>query len=191
MAPNFGGDFEKLVEGVRSSKIFEAKLGSCGAIVADARFVHCVRDAFRDHLTPPEDFNFVSSTSSLLAFPSVDEIAISDVESCLHIASHYIQVWIHDRCGYAVVDGNVEDSATAEICRSLVWLWLKSGAKLSDGSTLSTVKVDEIIKSISSRGVLLSESTIKATSKIVNSEFFVEWLPIELDSNFLQNRSML
>jgi malate synthase len=39
----------------------------------------------------------------------------------------------------------MEDAATAEICRSQVWQWLKHGAALSDGRAITQELVKEVI----------------------------------------------
>ncbi|MDP7512848.1 MAG: malate synthase A, partial [Candidatus Marinimicrobia bacterium] len=39
----------------------------------------------------------------------------------------------------------MEDAATAEICRSQLWQWIKFGAKLNDGTVITADLFNEII----------------------------------------------
>jgi malate synthase len=39
----------------------------------------------------------------------------------------------------------MEDAATAEICRSQLWQWVKFGAKLNDGTVITADLFNEII----------------------------------------------
>jgi len=40
----------------------------------------------------------------------------------------------------------MEDAATAEICRAQVWQWVKHGAKLTDGRTVTEQVVRQVIR---------------------------------------------
>ena len=41
----------------------------------------------------------------------------------------------------------MEDAATAEICRAQVWQWVKHGAKLEDGRTITAPLASAVLKS--------------------------------------------
>jgi malate synthase len=40
----------------------------------------------------------------------------------------------------------MEDAATAEICRAQVWQWVRHGARMNDGRTITAAMVKEIIR---------------------------------------------
>jgi malate synthase len=45
----------------------------------------------------------------------------------------------------------MEDAATAEICRTQVWQWVKHGAKMNDGKTVTAGLVRELVRERGSR----------------------------------------
>lgn len=40
----------------------------------------------------------------------------------------------------------MEDAATAEICRAQVWQWLKHGARMTNGKTVSEELVKQVLR---------------------------------------------
>jgi malate synthase len=48
------------------------------------------------------------------------------------VAIAYLDSWLRGN-GAAAIDNLMEDAATAEIARSLLWLWRARGARLDDG----------------------------------------------------------
>jgi len=54
----------------------------------------------------------------------------------IRVAIQYIAAWLGGR-GAVPLYNLMEDAATAEICRSQLWQWLKFEAALSDGRTFT------------------------------------------------------
>lgn len=48
----------------------------------------------------------------------------------------YLEAWLRG-IGAVVIDGRIEDAATAEIARSQLWLWASTGVGLDDGRVVS------------------------------------------------------
>jgi malate synthase len=45
----------------------------------------------------------------------------------------------------------MEDAATAEICRTQVWQWVKHGAKMTNGESVTPSLVQELVRERSQR----------------------------------------
>jgi malate synthase len=62
----------------------------------------------------------------------------------INVALQYLASWL--RGGGAVAINNMmEDAATAEICRSQVWQWMRNRVELSDGHTVTRALVERIL----------------------------------------------
>jgi malate synthase len=60
------------------------------------------------------------------------------------VAFRYISFWLAGR-GAAAIDNLMEDAATAEICRSQIWQWIRHQARLEDGRTVTAELVRQIL----------------------------------------------
>jgi len=74
----------------------------------------------------------------------------------------------------------MEDAATAEICRSQVWQWLKHRARLSDGRPITQEMVRNIISEQKNRlkGGRASEAADIFQRMMTNNDF-AEFLTLE------------
>ncbi len=57
---------------------------------------------------------------------------------------HYLAAWLGGR-GAVALHGLMEDAATAEISRSQVWHWVREQVTLSDGTTVTAEKVQQLL----------------------------------------------
>jgi len=75
----------------------------------------------------------------------------------------------------------MEDAATAEICRSQVWQWLKHGARLSDGLPITQEMVRNIISEHKNRlkGARASEAA-DIFQRMMTNDDFAEFLTQEV-----------
>lgn len=181
---------------IENSKKFEARLGSQGALVADTNYSKNVFNAFAKTKTRIS-VQGMNSRKELLQIPA-DVITLEDVNSCLKVIVFYIHAWIYRGEGFVVLDGVVEDLATAEICRSLLWLWIKRKAPIQNEKN-ETIQIDEhFVKKL----LIELESNEKISSKIVKPELIIctsivrnlllnakliEWLPDYIDHIFLES----
>jgi malate synthase len=53
------------------------------------------------------------------------------------VGVRYTQAWIEGR-GAVPLYNLMEDAATAEICRTQLWQWIRLGADLDDGRTITS-----------------------------------------------------
>ncbi len=60
------------------------------------------------------------------------------------VGFRYISFWLAGR-GAAAIDNLMEDAATAEICRSQIWQWIRHEARLDDGRTVTGELVRQIL----------------------------------------------
>ena len=61
----------------------------------------------------------------------------------MNVGIQYISSWLRGN-GAAGIYGLMEDAATAEISRSQVWQWIRHGAQLDDGRTVTPELVREL-----------------------------------------------
>ncbi|MEL6211953.1 MAG: malate synthase A, partial [Pseudomonadota bacterium] len=54
----------------------------------------------------------------------------------IRVAVQYIEAWLGG-LGAVAIYGLMEDAATAEISRASIWQWIKNGATLSNGETMT------------------------------------------------------
>lgn len=66
------------------------------------------------------------------------------VRENIRVGVQYIAAWLEGR-GAVPLYNLMEDAATAEICRTQLWQWLKFGAKLDDGRTMTRDLFDTLL----------------------------------------------
>ncbi|KAL3672143.1 hypothetical protein V7S43_002806 [Phytophthora oleae] len=115
------------IERARSGKALEALAGSDGALVYDLALVKPVAEVFtavRERTTNTECVAFDEAlfTEKLLTLPRGD-VTLRSVEMNVRVILLYTLHWLYGH-GTVVVNGCVEDSATAEISRAQLWQWV-------------------------------------------------------------------
>jgi len=70
------------------------------------------------------------------------DITLEGLRSDVNVGIQYISSWLRGN-GAAGIYGLMEDAATAEISRSQVWQWVRHGAELDDGRTVTAELVRE------------------------------------------------
>jgi malate synthase len=85
----------------------------------------------------------VSAAQLLDAASAGDEITEEGLRSDVNVGIQYISSWLRGN-GAAGIYGLMEDAATAEIARSQVWQWLRHGAELTSGETVTTELVQRL-----------------------------------------------
>ncbi|EGZ24333.1 hypothetical protein PHYSODRAFT_483419 [Phytophthora sojae] len=117
------------VEKATSGKGMEALAGSDGALVYDLALVEPVAKVFTETRgkineadRSPLTFDEALLTEKLLTLPRGD-VTLKSVEMNVRVALLYVIHWLYDH-GTVVVNGCIEDSATAEISRAQLWQWV-------------------------------------------------------------------
>jgi len=137
--------FNKIVQ----EKERGALLGYNGELVADPLFTKCVMIAYKSKALPPkflpEDENEIANM--LISVPENPIISGEAVKHQLYCLIKYIQGWLNGE-GYCIVNNCLEDLATTEISRSLVWQWITHKCQTSNGVAIDVAYVSNLIDQI-------------------------------------------
>jgi malate synthase len=148
---------ERAIAGVREDKQREARDGFDGTWVAHPDIVAPAREEFDAVLgdrpnqidRQREDVEvFASDLLDVQATPG--SITEAGLRNDVSVGFQYISFWLGGR-GAAAINNLMEDAATAEISRSQLWQWIRHGATLDDGPTVTRDLVREVLDEETSR----------------------------------------
>ena len=135
---------EQAIEKVRQDKLREVRAGHDGTWVAHPGLVPVAKQIFDEHMPQPNQIGVKRAhvkvtAKDLLAVPD-GEITEQGLRLNIDVGLQYLASWL---CGSGCVPiyNLMEDAATAEICRAQVWQWVRHGAKLNDGRTVTAAMV--------------------------------------------------
>jgi malate synthase len=141
---------EKALAGVRADKEREVKQGYDGTWVAHPDLVPVAREVFEKGLggrpnqleRRPE---VEASAADLLDLASTPgEITEHGLRTDVSVGFQYVSFWLGGR-GAVAINSLMEDAATAEISRAQIWQWVRHGATLEDGRTVTADLVREVL----------------------------------------------
>lgn len=139
---------------VRADKQREADLGHDGTWVAHPGLIATVRAIFDAALLGPNQLHVMPSArieAEDLRAPCAGSITPEGFNNTVEVCVRYLAAWLSGT-GCLTIHGLMEDAATAEICRSLLWLWLhKKDLCLSDGTPLSWTQFDAVLLALPNR----------------------------------------
>jgi malate synthase len=119
---------------VRADKEREVRNGHDGTWVAHPALVPIAMEAFSG-LTGPNQLDRMPSqvpgAAEMLAMHEGARTEAGAREN-IRVGVQYLAAWLSGR-GAVPLYNLMEDAATAEICRTQLWQWLKLGAELDDG----------------------------------------------------------
>ena len=114
----------------------EAALGEFDAVLGD-----------RPNQIERQRDDVEASAADLLDIGSTPgEITEAGLRLNVNVGIQYISSWLRGN-GAAAIYGLMEDAATAEISRSQVWQWIRHGAQLEDGRTVTPELVRDFAES--------------------------------------------
>jgi malate synthase len=139
---------QKALEKVRQDKLREVKAGHDGTWVAHPGLVPVAKEIFDAGMPSANQINRKSdevnvTAKDLLAVPGGD-ITEEGLRVNIDVGVQYLESWLRG-VGCVPIYNLMEDAATAEISRSQVWQWIRHGAKLNDGRTVTADLVRRII----------------------------------------------
>jgi malate synthase len=153
------GDFDAVLEDygddwvgkVLADKLREARIGHDGTWIAHPGLFEIAEAAFgsvlgeRDHQLDVIPDGVV--TEDDLRRATRGTITEAGLVNNLSAGTHYLANWL---CGTGCVPLNhlMEDAATAEIARAQVWQWVRHGATLGDGRTITETLVRSLAEDI-------------------------------------------
>src|SRR5579862_1029219 len=137
---------EQALDKVRQDKLREVKAGHDGTWVAHPALVPIAKQIFDEYMQTP---NQISKKRDDVRVTAADLVAVPDGEITeqglrwnIDVGIQYLEAWLRG-LGCVPIYNLMEDAATAEICRSQVWQWIRHGAKMSDGRTITAAFVQD------------------------------------------------
>jgi malate synthase len=126
---------------VRADKEREAGAGHDGTWVAHPDLVPVAMEVF-DRLMPTPNQLDKRLADVEIRQPQMLELhdgvrTEAGVRENIRVGVRYTQAWIEGR-GAVPLYNLMEDAATAEICRTQLWQWIKLGAELDDGRPITS-----------------------------------------------------
>jgi len=131
---------EKALAAVAADKLREVTAGHDGTWVAHPDLVPVAMNVFDEHM---KGANQLDAGRGDVDVTAKDLLAIHDgtrsedgLRLNIRVGVQYIEAWLR---GYGAVPlyNLMEDAATAEISRTQIWQWVRYGAKLADGRTVT------------------------------------------------------
>jgi malate synthase len=131
---------ENAMAKVREDKVREVKAGHDGTWVAHPGLVSVAKDIFDEYMKGPNQIDVKRSdvhvtAKDLLAIPK-GTITAHGLRWNIDVGLQYLASWLAGN-GCVPIYNLMEDAATAEISRTQVWQWVKHGAKLDTGETVT------------------------------------------------------
>jgi malate synthase len=174
---------EKALHRVRQDKLREVTAGHDGTWVAHPGLVPIAKEIFDQHMKeanqisrPREDVRV--QPSDLLAVTE-GKITEEGLRWNIDVGLQYLESWLRGS-GCVPIYNLMEDAATAEICRSQVWQWVKHGASLSDGRRVTQDMVRQAIAQQKNKlkGGRMEEAA-EIFDRMMTSVDFAEFLTLE------------
>ncbi len=133
---------------VRADKLREVRAGHDGTWVAHPGLVPVAQAVFDEHMKGPHQLHVTRhdvrvTPAELLAVPE-GSITADGLRTNIDVGVRYLAAWLSGN-GCVPIHNLMEDAATAEICRTQLWQWLRHGARLADGRVVTEALVREAI----------------------------------------------
>jgi malate synthase len=139
---------EAALEKVRQDKLREVRAGHDGTWVAHPGLVPVAKEVFDTYMKTPNQIsrklNGVQITAADLVTVPQGDITEAGLRWNTDVGLQYLAAWLRGN-GCVPIYNLMEDAATCEICRTQVWQWVRHGANLSDGRTVTPQLVRQAI----------------------------------------------
>ena len=174
---------EKALEKVRQDKLREVNVGHDGTWVAHPGLVPIAKEVFDARM---KEANQIGRPHEQVHVEAKDLLAVTEGKITeeglrwnIDVGLQYLESWLRGS-GCVPIYNLMEDAATAEICRSQVWQWVKHGASLSDGRRVTQEMVRQIIAEQKRRmkGGRTAEAA-EIYERMMTSADFAEFLTLE------------
>jgi malate synthase len=131
---------ERAIAKVRADKEREVREGHDGTWVAHPALVATAREVFDAHMPGPNQLDRLRddvhvTAADLLEMPDGARTE-AGLRTNVAVAVRYLAAWLNGQ-GAVPIFNLMEDAATAEISRSQIWQWIRHGASLDDGRTVT------------------------------------------------------
>ena len=172
---------------VREDKLRESQDGFDGTWVAHPDLVTISREIFQKALNDKphqkekmrEDAQVNAEDLYNFVIPN-SEITENGVRKSISISLQYLSAWLTGT-GAVAIFNLMEDAATAEICRALLWLWGHNpNAKLSDGRSIDKKLYKQFAEEESAK--LPASASMTAARELLDQLVLTEQFPEFLTS---------
>jgi len=174
---------EQALDKVRKDKLREVKAGHDGTWVAHPGLVPVAKQIFDQYMPEPNQItkprtDRAITAKDLLAVPDGD-ITEAGLRWNVDVGLQYLDSWLRGS-GCVPIYNLMEDAATAEICRAQVWQWVKNGARMTNGKTVTDTLVKQVIKDRATelRGDQQLQKAAQVLEGLMTSKEFVEFLTL-------------
>ena len=179
---------EIALTGVRADKERESTDGFDGTWVAHPDLVSVARDIFEANLGGArnqrerlrEDVE-VSAGELVSLDQSGGTVSEAGLRANISVALQYINSWLNG-VGAAGINNLMEDAATAEISRGQIWQWIRHGAELDDGRSVTSELYeslrDEELASLGGSEESRYGDAVEILDQLVLNEEFTEFLTL-------------
>jgi malate synthase len=136
------------IDRVRADKLREASDGHDGTWSAHPGLVPIAKEVFDEYMPQANQLDKLRedvqvTAADLISVPQ-GPVTEEGLRNNLRVGIQYIEAWLGG-LGCVPLYNLMEDAATAEICRSQVWQWLKHGAKLEGGRPIDEALVRNLL----------------------------------------------
>jgi malate synthase len=139
---------ERALDKVRADKLREVLAGHDGTWVAHPALVPVAKHIFDEHMRGPNQIarkrsDVRTSARDLLTVPG-GSVTEKGLRWNIDVGIHYVEAWLRGS-GCVPIYNLMEDAATAEICRTQVWQWVKYRATLDGGRPVTADLVRQLV----------------------------------------------
>jgi malate synthase len=138
----------RAMDKVKADKLREVREGHDGTWVAHPGMVALAKQVFDENMPKPNQVDRlrdeVSVTAQALIEPPAGTRTEAGLRHNIRVGIQYVEAWLSGQ-GAVPIYNLMEDAATAEISRTQIWQWLKHGATLEDGRTVTRQLVDDLV----------------------------------------------
>ncbi len=180
----------KAMEKVATDKRREAEQGYDGAWVAHPGLVPLVMEIFERVTEKNNQLHIkhegLEITAVDLLTPPQGSISEEDMRANISVSLRYLESWLGGS-GCVAINNLMEDTATVEISRALIWEWIRHEAKLSNGRWVTPELFRAILKDeLATAGLRTGlgnhhiglELASSILERVVTSSDFVDFLPL-------------
>ncbi|MGA3089778.1 MAG: malate synthase A [Terriglobales bacterium] len=173
---------ERALEKVRQDKLREVRAGHDGTWVAHPGLVGLAKEIFDAHMKGPNQIHRppeqVRVSAQDLLEVTHGRITAEGLRWNIDVGLQYLESWLRGS-GCVPIYNLMEDAATAEICRSQVWQWVRHSATLADGLRITRAMVREVIHEQKNKlpGSRMAEAA-EIFERMMTSSEFAEFLTL-------------
>jgi len=138
---------EIALEKVRADKQREVREGHDGTWVAHPALVPVAREVFDQGMPSPNQLtrlrDEVRVTAAMMVQPPQGTRTDAGLRHNIRVGIQYLEAWLRGQ-GAVPIYNLMEDAATAEICRTQIWQWLRHHAALEEGRPVTKALIDRL-----------------------------------------------